>query len=75
MTKLKTRQSKIIAMKGCLFVLENGDTVTPNLNKQSKIGDVCLYAEIRSLKTVRYQAGGTQWKEAKETGNKFFKEF
>lgn len=74
MAKSKVMQSLIASRNGYNLILQNGATVVANLNKDSKIGDNCTYVEMRSLQTVRYQAGSTQWTDRKPTGAKFFKE-
>lgn len=74
MVKTKILTGFIAKIQGCRLTLSNGDCVVSNLNRSNKVGDTIKYVEMRSLEAVRYQAGATQWKEAKATGIKFFKQ-
>ena len=74
MAKTKILTGFIAKIQGCSLILGNGDCVVSNLNCSNNVGDAITYVEMRSLETVRYQAGATQWKESKATGKKFFKQ-
>lgn len=74
MAKTKILTGFIAKIQGCNLTLDNGNCVVSGLNYSNKVGDAIKYVEMRSLETVRYQAGATQWKESKATGRKFFKQ-
>lgn len=74
MTKSKVLSGVVTERNGAVLVLSNGDHVVPNAMKHSGQGDTVRYVEMRSLQTVRMQAGATQWKESKATGHRFYKE-
>lgn len=74
MAKTKIIKGFIAKIQGSTLTLDSGDCVVPSLNYSNKVGDAIKYVEARSLETVRYQAGATQWKESKATGKKFFKQ-
>ena len=74
MAKTKIFTGSIVKIQGCSLTLDNGDCVVSNLNCSNEVGDAIKYVEMRSLQTVRYQAGNTHWKESKATGRKFYKQ-
>ena len=74
MAKTKILTGVIANTQGGKLTLASGDCVVSSLNYSNKVGDAIKYVEMRSLETVRYQAGATQWKESRATGKKFFKQ-
>lgn len=70
------RKSEVIAeVQGHRYVTVSGAVVHMNLNNSVKaVGEVVVYAPIKSTKNIRVQAGSTQWIESKSIGPVFNKE-
>jgi len=71
----KVFTSTVAKVNGFEYLTVTGHRVVSGLNSSRLAeGDAINYAEIQSLKTVRFQAGRTQWTENKAIGASFFKQ-
>jgi hypothetical protein len=69
------KTEKITEVIGFIYKTESGSVVHMNHNNPQKVvGDQVCYTSIKSNKSVRYQAGNTQWVESKAIGPVFNKE-
>jgi len=72
---MQKKTEKITEVSGFTYKTDKGSVVHMNHNNPQKVvGDVVCFAAIKSIKTVRYQAGATQWVESKAIGQVFNKE-